>query len=514
MTAPPSSPRATLSSIAGTTSANAMLVSASLVATSLLGAAQALLLAFLVDDQGARDAFFAAYSVYLPLAVLASSMRSSVVPLLARPDLDDEAFLGHARAVLAACALAGLAIAAAIAVSIPLLRVTVAGGLDDAGRDRFVGVLLILIAAIYLHIHSALLSAVLVRARSFRFSAIWYPASGLAALALSAALLPSLGVTGAALGVLGGTLLLAGAHTVELRRHGVHVHPHVALRDPLAAVRRGAYLIGNAALGWSTMIGLAIAIAALPAVDGTITAYSYAFFIVLLLLNVTSLPIGLVKLPDLVDQAHAGGPAAVRSQLARTHVLALVLLAPLIVSLLAWREPLLEGVFGDALGTRTTEVLADTAAVLCGFALGSLVLQLCHSAAIAMGRWRASLVVCSAGVVLLAALLLAVGDSSVVTVAALQSAAACATALMLTAVLFRRDALALAADVIRGAAPAIGLAAVCALPRLLTGSDPGLVIAALAALGGLAAYAVLARQLCRELTAPFAAGLRRPVSAR
>ncbi len=216
-----------------------MLVSASLVATSLLGAAQALLLAFLVDEQAARDAFFAAYSIYLPLAVLAASMRSSVVPLLARPDLDDEAFLGHARAVLAACALAGLAIAAAIALSIPLLRVTVAGGLDDAGRDRFVVVLLILVVAIYLHIHSALLSAVLVKARSFRFSAIWYPVSSLVALALSAALLPSLGVAGAALGVLAGTVVLASAHTVELRRYGVHVQPHVALRDPLTTIGAG-----------------------------------------------------------------------------------------------------------------------------------------------------------------------------------------------------------------------------------------------------------------------------------
>ncbi len=262
------------------------------------------------------------------------------------------------------------------------------------------------------------------------------------------------------------------------------------------------------------MIGLAIAIAALPAVAGTITAYSYAFFIVVLLLNVTSLPIGLVKLPDLVELAREGGPAAVRPQLARTHVLALVLLVPLIVSLLTFREPLLQGVFGQALGTETTHLLAQIAAVLCGFAFGSLVLQLCHSAAIAMGRWRTSLAVCSAGVVLFAVLLAAAGETGAQNVAALHSVAACATALLLTVVLFGRGAIAFAAEVVRGAAPAIGLAAVCALPRVVTGPDPGLVVALLAALGGLAAYAALARLLCRDLTAPFAAGLKRPVSAR
>src|SRR5215216_5967316 len=103
-------PRASLSAIAGRTSVNAIQVSASLLATSLLGAAQALLLAFLVDEQDARDAFFAAYAIYLPLAVLAASMRASVVPLLPQPRPEDDAFREHTRAVLAACALAGAAV--------------------------------------------------------------------------------------------------------------------------------------------------------------------------------------------------------------------------------------------------------------------------------------------------------------------------------------------------------------------------------------------------------------------
>ena len=511
MTGPSPSPRASLASIGGTTSLNAMLVSASLLATSVLSAAQALLLAFLVDEQAARDAFFAAYSIYLPLVLLAASMRASVVPLLADPM--DARFLGDTRALLAACALAGLAVAAAVALAMPLLRVTVAGELDDVGRDRFVLVLLILIAATYLHVHAALLSAVLVRARNFRFSAIWYPVGGTVALALSAALVPMVGVAGAAVGVLGGAVVLAGSHTVELRRYGVYVQPRAALTRPLTALRRAGYLIGNAALGWSTMIGLAIAVTALPPAAGTITAYSYAFFLVVLLLNVTSLPIGLVKLPDLVELAHES-PGALRSQVARTHVLALVLFAPLVVSLITFREPLAQGILGQALGAGTAHLLADTAAVLCGFAFGSLILQLCHAAAIAMGRWRASLAVCSAGVLMFALLLVPAGQAATLTVAALQSAAVCATALLLTAVLFGRGAVPFAADVIRGAAPVIGLAAVCALPRLATGPAPGLVVALVASLAGLAAYAALARLLCRELTAPFVAGISRLASAR
>jgi peptidoglycan biosynthesis protein MviN/MurJ (putative lipid II flippase) len=501
-----------LASIGGRTSLNAMLVAASLFATSVLGAAQALLLAFLVDEQAALDAFFAAYSIYLPLVLLAASMRASVVPLLAEPG--DDGFLSHTRALLAVCALAGLAITAVVALAIPVLRVTVAGQLEDAGRNRFALVLLILLVATYLHIHAALLSAVLVKARDFRFSALWYPIGGTVALALSAALVPLLGVTGAAVGVLGGAVVLASSHTVELRRYGVHVQPRAALTRPLTAIRRAGYLIGNAALGWSTMIGLAIAVTALPPAAGTITAYSYAFFLVVLLLNVTSLPIGLVKLPDLVELAHASRAGDLRSQLARTHVLALVLLAPLVVSLITFREPLLQGIFGQALGAGTVDLMADTAAVLCGFAFGSLILQLCHSAAIAMGRWRASLAVCSTGVVVFALLLVAAGQPGALTVAALQSAAVCATALLLTAVLFGRDAVPFGADVIRGAAPVVGLAAVCALPRLATGSAPSLVVALVASLAGLAAYAALARLLCRELTAPFVAGISRLASAR
>jgi hypothetical protein len=90
----------------------------------------------------------------------------------------------------------------------------------------------------------------------------------------------------------------------------------------------------------------------------------------------------------------------------------------------------------------------------------------------------------------------------------------CATGLLLAAVLFGRGAGVFAAGVIRGAGPAIGLATVSVAPRLLTGPDPGLVVASLAAIGALATYAVLTTLLCRELTAPLVAGVRKLASAR
>ncbi|MDQ3728931.1 MAG: hypothetical protein M3355_05020, partial [Actinomycetota bacterium] len=142
--------RSNLSETRGATGVNAAAVSISLLLTSLLGVGQAVVLAFLAPDEASRDAFFAAYAIYLPIAVLAASMRGSVIPLLGPIEGDERAFAARANRVLASCSLAGLACAVAVLLSTPILREIVGAELTgDAGRN-FVVVLLLLTAAAYL----------------------------------------------------------------------------------------------------------------------------------------------------------------------------------------------------------------------------------------------------------------------------------------------------------------------------------------------------------------------------
>ncbi len=499
--------RSNLSETRGATGVNAAAVSISLLLTSLLGVGQAVVLAFLAPDEASRDAFFAAYAIYLPIAVLAASMRGSVIPLLGPIEGDERAFAARANRVLASCSLAGLACAVAVLLSTPILREIVGAELTgDAGRN-FVVVLLLLTAAAYLHVHAALLSAVLATARNFRFSAAWYPTSGSLGLVTSAAAVPLVGVEGAAVGVLAGTVLLAGAHTVELRRYGVVVNPLRALHARRETVQRASYLVGNAALGWSTSLALAIAVAALPGWSGAITAYTYAFFMVLLMLNVSSLPIGLVRLPDFVEVARSEGRDGVRELVGQTHVFALAAFAPLAVLLLAFGDAFVMGLFGSAMPGRTIVTMADVAACMTVLASGSLVLQLSHAAAVALGRWRVSLAVCVAGVGALAAVLALAGEVSAITVAVIHSAVICASAISLVVALFGRQALPFARKVWWGAAPGLALACVCALPRIVVGDDRGLPVVLLAAGCGLALYSALTMLLRPVVRRPVKAAL-------
>lgn len=496
-----------LSETRGSTGGNAAAVSVSLLLTSLLGVGQAVVLAFLAPDELSRDAFFAAYAIYLPIAVFAASMRASIIPLLGPIESDDRGFAARATGVLGSCSLAGLACAVAVVLATPILREILGAQLTaDAKRD-FVVVLLLLTAAAYLHVHAALLSSVLAGARNFRFSALWYPASGALGLAISAGALPAIGVEGAAMGVLAGTTLLAAAHTVKLRRYGVTVNPLRGLRSLGQTAQRGAYLVGNAALGWSTPLALAIAVAALPAAPGAITAYTYAFFLVLLMLNVSSLPIGLVRLPDFVELARSEGPGAVRELVAQTHVFALAAFVPLVVLVLAFGDALLAGIFHSAMPAETIATMAAVAESLCVLAFGTLVFQLSHAAAVALGRWRVSFVVCVLGLVVLASVLALAGEVGAVTVAIIHSTVICVSAVALVVALFGRESVPFAAKVCWGAAPGLALAFVCALPRIVVGEDPGLPAALLAAGCGLALYAALTVLLRPVVRRPIQAAL-------
>jgi hypothetical protein len=60
-------------------------LSLSMLLTNLAAAAQAVAIVVLIRDPTRKDAFFAAYSCYLPFVLWAASMRGSLIPLFGSP---------------------------------------------------------------------------------------------------------------------------------------------------------------------------------------------------------------------------------------------------------------------------------------------------------------------------------------------------------------------------------------------------------------------------------------------
>ena len=485
---------------------SALRIAASLAATALLAAAQAAIIPLLVEPGAKTDVFFAAYAIYLPVATLAASMRSSLVPLLGDPA--GPGFVDRAGLLLRRTAAVGILGAVGLAAAIPLWRHALGSGIRPDLLGEFTVTILLLAAAAYLQVHAAALSSVLVAVRRFDFSAAVYPAGSVVGLAVSAALLPALGVIGAAVGVLVGVLAVALAHTAYLWRFGVRVG--LPWRDwNLRGVGAHAlYVVGSAALGWSMQITLAAALAALPARAGSITAYSYAFFIVALVLNVSSLPLGMVRFPDFVADARAGGAGASTARLERTISLAFAAWAPLAAVIVLFSSTLVEPAVALLTNERIGAETAQASQALCAFGGALLVLQLVHAATVAVGRWRVTFATNGAASLVAVLVFATLHSGSPTRVALVQAALAALTALVLLRATLGPPAARFVLVLVRSVAPALPLLGTVLGARLLAGSHAAFGVALTWAVVGLAAYAVLAAVLWPSVTAPVVARLR------
>ena len=307
---------------------SSLLVAASLVATSLLAALQAFALLVICGSDARTEAFLAAYVLYLPVAVLGSSLRATVSALVARVPVTHRAL--QANEVVSRCAPVWRPHHRCDACAHPrpgagdqwrlVLRCPV-----DHGRGSRVSA-----PAAFLHIIAAALPALSVRYEQFRFSATHLRPHGTTSLIVSVVML-------LAIGPLGARRRGPGRHR-RTRRRAPPSWPHdghPAFASPRERCwnrdqrRIAAEVLSGAALGFALQTNLAISVVALGAQDGAITAYSYAYFMTAMLLSLSSLPLALVTLPDLVGAVRRCGRRAVADHLVRCAPFAYAIVLPL-----------------------------------------------------------------------------------------------------------------------------------------------------------------------------------------
>jgi putative peptidoglycan lipid II flippase len=484
------------------------IVSLSLLLTALVGAAQGLLLVFIVGEGDRTDAFLAAYSLYLVLTLFGASLRGSLVPLFGHPE-SEQSFRERVAGLTARIVLIGLVALAGMLLVSPAAGQLMTLGLPSDARWTAVFSLLILAPAAYFQIHAAAISAALSAARRFTLSAAIYVAAGVLALGVSAALLALIGVLGAAIGLLAGAALLAAAHDAYLRRFGVRLRPRVRWLGERAQRELAVSLIAGAAIGLALQLYLALALAVLSSDPGAITSYSYAFFAVSVMLAVSSSPLTLVTLPDLVSRIAERGQSAAEEQLERVAPYAYAVLAPLLLAFAAFGHPLLDAVFADSLSDRSIDLLYEIGLVLELMAIPNALLFLTWAVTLAIGRYRRSLVVAAIGLAVQAAGVVSLSTLGPHAVAAAHSGALAVTAAALLAATYGRRWLGVAARALRRSAPAFALALVYPLARLAFGDDLGVGAALAGVVAATIAYVALAIVAWPSVSAAFVDLVRR-----
>jgi len=474
---------------AANTAQSSMVVSASFLLSSVFGALLAVLLALIVGESPETDAFLAAYSVYLVFALFGSNLRVALVPLLGPVD-EERAFRSAAAERVGTLLAATALLTAGLTLSSPILGpLLVPGASEEAKRAAAVS-LAILGLASFAQICAATFASVLNAARRFAASAAIYVASSAATVGIAAALMAFMGVTGAALGVLGGALVLAVGHVAYTRRLGFTVLPAFAAirrRDTWALVAR---LLAGSAIPFVVQVSVAIALAAVSDQVGAVTAYTYAYSLMLLLSAVTSAAIGLVTMPALVSALAQRGPVAAEEYLLSVGPIAVFLYLPLAAAFAVFGRAPLDLVLEGALSDRSIELLWDAARVFLLMGVAWAILAPLTTVALSL-RMHSRLAVLAAALIPAQAIAVSVASpSGPLAVAVAHAAVGVALVLAVAVMVFGRKAGGAVLRAVGRSLPAGVLALV--FPALgLLGLASGVATSIAAVAAGLLAYVAL-----------------------
>lgn len=445
-------------------------VSIGLLFASLVGAGQAFLLVFLAGDGATTDAFLVCYSLYVAVALLGVSLRRSVPPLLGSID-DESAVRAQANELLSRIALAAAVIALGLMASAPLLAGFLTRGLPAGARSTGLLTLVLLAPAAYLQIRAGSISGVLNAIRRFPMSVFLYVFSSTLALGLSAALLPTVGPLGAAIGLLGGSIALLWGHSLYIRRFGLRFRPRLGWLADRGQARLLSFVLPASALGLAQQLNLSLALAALAGTGSgeAITAYAYGYFVVGLMSNLSSYSIALVTLPDTVEAISARGRIAAREQVERTAPFVFAVLVPMVAGFVSFGLPLLEAVFEQTLSPGSVRLLHELGSILGVMAVPLSLHVLVGTVLLALGDRVAAAIVAGFSLTIHATLLFILAPLGPEAVAWAHSAATLLAAVAVILAAFRRSAVGVVATVTKRIAPAFAFALVFPAVRLVSG---------------------------------------------
>lgn len=485
---------------------SSLLLGGSLLVTSVLGAAQAFALLVVCGTDPRIEAFLAAHALYLPVAIMGSSLRATVSGLVSRAPVGERGMYGSE--VASRCILLGALVAGAMLVLTPLLASAISGDLPSSVRETTLVALALLLPAAFLHVVAAALSGALGAHDQFGFSAMAYVVTATIALGVSIGMLSAIGPLGAGAGLLAGTALLAGAHMRRAHTCGIRVRlTRNALRER-TQWQVAAHVLSGTALGFALMANLAISLAVLDVQAGAITAYSYAFFMSTMILSVSSLPLGLVTLPGLVGSVQRHGRPAVADHFVRFAPYAYAVVLPLVAGFLGFGSAIVTWTFEPFVGLAVAQLVFEVGGALVLMTIPATLFYLASAASLPAATPRERLF--AAGVtVALHGLAVSVVSGEPHAVASAHAVAMLLSTIFLLAQILRRQVFIAVILALRGVVPVAIASAPVLLIGLVVGSSTAMATIAGAAVLAVMVYLLVLHRLAPAVAAPFVALLRR-----
>lgn len=464
-------------------------IAASFLISALLGGLLALLIAIIVGENADTDSFLAAYSVYLVFTLFGSTLRIALVPMMG-PAQDEPALRLAATDALRRLMGAGAILATAMLMLAPLIGQALTSGGGSASTATIS--LMILAAASFCQIAAASLSATLAAARRFAASAALFVLGSTATLLLATALMAAIGILGAPLGILGGSVVLYSAHHVYLGRFGFTVFPSLRATLSRATWRLAATAAAGAAVPLTLQLNLTIALSAVAGTVGVVTAYSYAYFLAVLLSAVTASTIGFVTMPDLVAALAERGRSAAEGYFEETSPIAVFLYVPLAAALATFGRPVLDATLGSALSPATIDLLWDITRIFLIMCLAWAILAPLTTLALSLRMSRALTILAVSMLTLQVAVVIPLAQIGATSAALGHAIVGVVLVVVVAYMVFGRNAARASARALVKCAPAGPLALVFPAISWAGPADPSWLVAAVLAAIGVAGYFAVA----------------------
>jgi putative peptidoglycan lipid II flippase len=343
-----------------------LLVTGAFFVSRVLGWVRLVVIGTTFGVQGALDPFFAAFRIpdLIFQLVAAGALESALIPtiatLLAR-DERDRAW--RVVSTVTNLMLAGLAILAGVLfVFAPAVVPLITPGFDVAQTAKTVDLTrIMLVSPIFLALGSVATSVLNARGR-FAASVLAPIVYNLAIIGGAVFLAPSLGVTGLALGVAGGSVChLAIQLRPLLGPTRFRYHPRVDLADREARTTILLLIPRAIGLGGAQLQLLAATTIASTLAAGSISAFAIAFTVFQIPIGTLGVPLGVVALPALSQRLASGATGDFVSLLGRSLRLMLFVMLPIAVVGAVAARPVVTILFGYGKVEATgIEVMART----------------------------------------------------------------------------------------------------------------------------------------------------------
>jgi putative peptidoglycan lipid II flippase len=329
-----------------------LIVSSAFLVSRILGWVRLVVFAHVFPAGSDLDVFFAAFRLpdLMFQLVAAGALSSAVIPVVSSLLATDEtARAWRVVSTIANLMLAGLLVLGLVVlVAAPAIIPAITPKFTPEQWNRTVDLTRIMILSpIFLALGSLVTSVLNARGR-FAASAIAPIVYNLAIIGAALGLTSSFGITGLAIGVVAGSLGHLLVQLAPLRAQGFRYDARIELADPEA--RQAIKLMAPRALGLGAgQITFVIVTSIASGLGvGAITAFNYAFTLLQIPIGLIGVPLGIVVLPSLAQQAALGRLGEFAALMSRAIRLTIFVMLPVTGISIVLRHEIVGVLFGES----------------------------------------------------------------------------------------------------------------------------------------------------------------------